>query len=60
MWGRFWTNLYTVTVPYKNVTDIDVTETMVEQVQYNLALFNPVQKLKNSYKIWIYVSRVGM
>lgn len=60
MWGRFWTNLYAVTVPYKNVTDIDVSETMVKQVQYNLALFNPVQKLKKSYKIWTYVSRVGM
>lgn len=33
MWGRFWSNLYALTVPYKNATDIDVSQTMVEQVQ---------------------------
>lgn len=32
MWGRFWTNLYSLTVPYPNKTDIDVSAAMVEQV----------------------------
>lgn len=32
MWGRFWTNLYSVVTPYPNKTDIDVSQTMVEKV----------------------------
>ncbi|KAL2087768.1 hypothetical protein ACEWY4_016596 [Coilia grayii] len=31
MWGRFWTNLYPLTVPYPDKTDIDVSSAMVEQ-----------------------------
>ncbi|XP_068956740.1 angiotensin-converting enzyme 2 isoform X1 [Petaurus breviceps papuanus] len=31
MWGRFWTNLYSLTVPYSEKPNIDVTEAMKEQ-----------------------------
>lgn len=31
MWGRFWTNLYAVTVPYPAKPNIDVTSAMVEK-----------------------------
>eukprot|EP00079_Xenopus_tropicalis_P011887 XP_002938293.1 PREDICTED: angiotensin-converting enzyme 2 [Xenopus tropicalis] len=31
MWGRFWTNLYPLMVPYPNKESIDVTPTMVAQ-----------------------------
>ncbi|KAM9577586.1 angiotensin-converting enzyme 2 [Trichechus inunguis] len=31
MWGRFWTNLYPLTVPFGNKPNIDVTEAMVKQ-----------------------------
>nr|QHX39726.1 angiotensin I converting enzyme 2 [Oryctolagus cuniculus] len=31
MWGRFWTNLYSLTVPFGQKPNIDVTDTMVNQ-----------------------------
>ncbi|KFW94280.1 Angiotensin-converting enzyme 2 [Phalacrocorax carbo] len=31
MWGRFWTNLYALTVPYPAKPNIDVTSAMVEK-----------------------------
>ncbi|XP_069061119.1 angiotensin-converting enzyme 2 [Pleurodeles waltl] len=31
MWGRFWTNLYPLVVPYSNQSSIDVTEEMINQ-----------------------------
>ncbi|XP_069491700.1 angiotensin-converting enzyme 2 [Ambystoma mexicanum] len=31
MWGRFWTNLYPLAVPYPDQTSIDVTDKMIEQ-----------------------------
>ncbi|KAL1766044.1 angiotensin-converting enzyme 2 [Sigmodon hispidus] len=31
MWGRFWTNLYPLTVPYGQKPNIDVTDAMVKQ-----------------------------
>ncbi|XP_036295422.1 angiotensin-converting enzyme 2 [Pipistrellus kuhlii] len=31
MWGRFWTNLYNLTVPFEQKQNIDVTETMKKQ-----------------------------
>lgn len=34
MWGRFWTNLYNMSIPYREKEDIDVSNTMVEQVHY--------------------------
>lgn len=33
MWGRFWTNLYPICVPYQDKPDIDVTSAMVAQVR---------------------------
>lgn len=33
MWGRFWTNLYRLSIPYPEKQDIDVSDAMVEQVQ---------------------------
>lgn len=33
MWGRFWTNLYPLSVPYQDKPDIDVTSSMVAQVR---------------------------
>lgn len=38
MWGRFWTNLYSLSVPYPLKEDIDVSKTMVEKVQCALEL----------------------
>lgn len=32
MWGRFWTNLYPLTVPFGQKPNIDVTDAMVNQV----------------------------
>lgn len=34
MWGRFWTNLYVLTVPYPDKPDIDVSSAMVAQVRH--------------------------
>lgn len=36
MWGRFWTNLYSLTTPYPNKTDIDVSNTLVAKVSVQL------------------------
>lgn len=32
MWGRFWTNLYPLTVPFGQKPNIDVTDEMIKQV----------------------------
>lgn len=34
MWGRFWTNLYALTVPYPAKPNIDVTSAMVQKVRH--------------------------
>lgn len=39
MWGRFWTNLYSLATPYPNKTDIDVSKTMVKEVSPHLKYF---------------------
>src|SRR5437762_3525634 len=31
MWGRFWTNLYPIAVPYPDKPSLDVTDNMKEQ-----------------------------
>lgn len=36
MWGRFWTNLYRLSIPYPDKPDIDVSKTMVDKVQCTL------------------------
>ncbi|KAM9408267.1 angiotensin-converting enzyme 2 [Pholidichthys leucotaenia] len=38
MWGRFWTNLYNLSIPYPNRTDIDVTNEMINQ-NWNATMF---------------------
>lgn len=50
MWGRFWTNLYALTVPYPAKPNIDVTSTMVQQVRHafmQYALCNKSRWYKN-------------
>ncbi|XP_041797901.1 angiotensin-converting enzyme 2 [Chelmon rostratus] len=44
MWGRFWTNLYPLVVPYPKRTDIDVTEAMLNQSWTELRLFEEAEK----------------
>ncbi|XP_037552775.1 angiotensin-converting enzyme 2 [Nematolebias whitei] len=44
MWGRFWTNLYHLSVPYPDKPDIDVSSTMVEQDWSELRLFKEAEK----------------
>nr|XP_006817324.1 PREDICTED: angiotensin-converting enzyme-like [Saccoglossus kowalevskii] len=31
MWGRFWTNIYSIVEPYPNGTNVDVTDEMIRQ-----------------------------
>lgn len=40
MWGRFWTNLYSLVTPFPNKVDIDVTETMVAKVSAHHKIWN--------------------
>lgn len=50
MWGRFWTNLYALTVPYPDKPNIDVTSAMVEKVRHafmQYALCNKSRRYKN-------------
>lgn len=35
MWGRFWTNLYNLTVPYPDKPNIDVTSAMAQKVRHD-------------------------
>ncbi|XP_030642567.1 angiotensin-converting enzyme 2-like [Chanos chanos] len=44
MWGRFWTNLYPLTVPFPNKPDIDVTNAMVEQGWTVRQMFDEAEK----------------
>ncbi|KAK3509880.1 hypothetical protein QTP70_018499, partial [Hemibagrus guttatus] len=44
MWGRFWTNLYPLCVPYQDKPDIDVTSAMIEQGWKELRLFQEAEK----------------
>ncbi len=34
MWGRFWTNLFPLMIPYPEKPDIDVSSEMVAQVRH--------------------------
>uniref|UniRef100_A0A4W6CJV1 Angiotensin-converting enzyme n=1 Tax=Lates calcarifer TaxID=8187 RepID=A0A4W6CJV1_LATCA len=43
MWGRFWTNLYPLSVPYPEKPDIDVSKTMVEKGWNELRLFKEAE-----------------
>ncbi|XP_028999570.1 angiotensin-converting enzyme 2 [Betta splendens] len=44
MWGRFWTNLYPLSIPYPDRTDIDVSAAMVEQGWSETRLFQEAEK----------------
>ncbi|XP_025976569.2 angiotensin-converting enzyme 2 [Dromaius novaehollandiae] len=43
MWGRFWTNLYALTVPYPAKPNIDVTSAMVENNWDVLKIFKTAE-----------------
>ncbi|XP_051797280.1 angiotensin-converting enzyme 2 isoform X1 [Acanthochromis polyacanthus] len=44
MWGRFWSNLYRLAVPFPNQTDIDVSDTMVEKGWTEERMFKEAEK----------------
>ncbi|XP_009474590.1 PREDICTED: angiotensin-converting enzyme 2 [Nipponia nippon] len=43
MWGRFWTNLYALTVPYPAKPNIDVTSAMVEKKWDAIKIFKTAE-----------------
>ncbi|XP_041660894.1 angiotensin-converting enzyme 2 [Cheilinus undulatus] len=44
MWGRFWTNLYSLSTPYPDKVDIDVSDTMVAEGWTEIQLFEEAEK----------------
>lgn len=44
MWGRFWTNLYPLTVPFAQKPNIDVTDTMMNQSWDAERIFKEAEK----------------
>ncbi|XP_062939077.1 angiotensin-converting enzyme 2 isoform X2 [Cynocephalus volans] len=44
MWGRFWTNLYSLTVPYGQKPNIDVTDAMLNQSWDAERIFKEAEK----------------
>ncbi|KAF4107393.1 angiotensin-converting enzyme 2 [Onychostoma macrolepis] len=44
MWGRFWTNLYPLMIPYPEKPDIDVSSEMVAQGWDEIRLFKEAEK----------------
>ncbi|KAJ0056552.1 hypothetical protein NL108_010381, partial [Boleophthalmus pectinirostris] len=44
MWGRFWTNLYPLSIPFPDRPDIDVSKTMVEQGWKEQQFFQEAEK----------------
>ncbi|XP_070690202.1 angiotensin-converting enzyme 2 [Pempheris klunzingeri] len=44
MWGRFWTNLYPLSIPYPDRPDIDVSKTMVEKGWTELRFFKEAEQ----------------
>uniref|UniRef100_H3B2W0 Angiotensin-converting enzyme n=1 Tax=Latimeria chalumnae TaxID=7897 RepID=H3B2W0_LATCH len=54
MWGRFWTNLYPLAVPYPHKTSIDVTKPMVDQD------WNPKRMFEEAEKFFQSVGLPGM
>ncbi|KAK1347043.1 LOW QUALITY PROTEIN: hypothetical protein QTO34_000905 [Cnephaeus nilssonii] len=44
MWGRFWTNLYNLTVPFEQKPNIDVTDAMKEQSWDAEKIFKEAEK----------------
>uniref|UniRef100_A0A667X0J3 Angiotensin-converting enzyme n=1 Tax=Myripristis murdjan TaxID=586833 RepID=A0A667X0J3_9TELE len=52
MWGRFWTNLYSLSIPYPLKPDIDVSKTMVEQGWDEIRLFKEAEKFFMSVDLY--------
>uniref|UniRef100_A0A3B3STC4 Angiotensin-converting enzyme n=1 Tax=Paramormyrops kingsleyae TaxID=1676925 RepID=A0A3B3STC4_9TELE len=52
MWGRFWTNLYPLSVPYPDKPDIDVTSAMISQAWTVDRLFKEAEKFFMSVNLY--------
>ncbi|XP_053720382.1 angiotensin-converting enzyme 2 isoform X1 [Synchiropus splendidus] len=52
MWGRFWTNLYSLSTPFPAKPDIDVSSTMVEQGWTEIRLFKEAEKFFMSVNLY--------
>ncbi|KAM8895228.1 angiotensin-converting enzyme 2 isoform 2-T2 [Spinachia spinachia] len=52
MWGRFWTNLYPLSVPYPDKPDIDVSQAMVNQNWTELQIFKEAEKFFMSVELY--------
>ncbi|KAG9339507.1 hypothetical protein JZ751_023649, partial [Albula glossodonta] len=52
MWGRFWTNLYPLSIPYPEKQDIDVTSAMVEQRWEVKRMFKEAEKFFESVGLY--------
>ncbi|KAG9486097.1 hypothetical protein GDO78_008918, partial [Eleutherodactylus coqui] len=52
MWGRFWTNLYPLVVPYPNTESIDVTDTMVAEKWTVDRMFKEAEKFFESVNLF--------
>ncbi|XP_044209048.1 angiotensin-converting enzyme 2 [Thunnus albacares] len=44
MWGRFWNNLYPLSIPYPDKPDIDVSKAMVDKGWKEIQLFEEAEK----------------
>ncbi|KAM9493763.1 angiotensin-converting enzyme 2 [Clarias gariepinus] len=52
MWGRFWTSLYALSVPYPDKPDIDVTSAMLAQGWKERQLFEEAEKFFKSVNMF--------
>uniref|UniRef100_A0A8C9U7A4 Angiotensin-converting enzyme n=1 Tax=Scleropages formosus TaxID=113540 RepID=A0A8C9U7A4_SCLFO len=52
MWGRFWTNLYPLSIPYPNKEDIDVTSAMISQGWTVNQMFKEAEKFFMSVNLY--------
>ncbi|XP_033492522.1 angiotensin-converting enzyme 2 [Epinephelus lanceolatus] len=52
MWGRFWTNLYPLSIPYPGKDDIDVSEAMVKKGWNETHLFKEAEKFFMSVDLY--------
>ncbi|NXC15860.1 ACE2 enzyme, partial [Corythaeola cristata] len=52
MWGRFWTNLYALTVPYPAKPNIDVTSAMVEKNWDAMRIFKTAEAFFTSVGLY--------
>lgn len=52
MWGRFWTNLYPLSIPYPDKPDIDVSDAMIEQKWTIDRMFREAEKFFMSVNLY--------